>query len=266
MGLIVRGTKAGTGTTAFGSTTALSSEVNADFDTAYTLLNGNIENANIKSNAGILASKLSLSTISQNIANTGTLTNTGNVTITGDVSITGNTNMVGTLTCDSLQLTGATVITNFLDEDDMASDSAVALPTQQSVKAYVDNNNGGSFKVGTLTRDMTASSGDVAYTGVGFVPKAIIFCGAKASSASGFSMYMGLSDGSTETTLQQNADAPTQPYIYSTSTHSISMFESGTQYQIATTKSFDADGFTLTWTKGGTPSANTVTICYMAMR
>jgi len=33
---------------------------------------------------------------------------------------------------------GATQITAFLDEDDMSSDSATAIPSQQSVKAYVD--------------------------------------------------------------------------------------------------------------------------------
>jgi len=39
-----------------------------------------------------------------------------------------------------------------LDEDDMASDSATAVPTQQSVKAYVDNNtaSGGWTLLGTL--------------------------------------------------------------------------------------------------------------------
>jgi len=36
---------------------------------------------------------------------------------------------------------------SFLDEDDMASDSATALATQQSIKAFVDNHpiNGGTF-------------------------------------------------------------------------------------------------------------------------
>lgn len=34
---------------------------------------------------------------------------------------------------------GGTQITDFLDEDDMVSDSASAIPSQQSVKAYVDD-------------------------------------------------------------------------------------------------------------------------------
>jgi hypothetical protein len=45
----------------------------------------------------------------------------------------------GTLAFDSLKGTGATTVTNILDEDDMASDSATAIATQQSIKAYVDS-------------------------------------------------------------------------------------------------------------------------------
>lgn len=141
MGTIVRGTKSGTGTTSFGAgTTGLSSEVNTDFNTVYAAVNGNIDNDNIKAGAGIEASKLALGTIAQNVSNTGSLTNTGDVSFIGDVDTIGNVDITGKLTCDSLQLTGATVITSILDEDTMASDSATALPTQQSVKAYVDNN------------------------------------------------------------------------------------------------------------------------------
>jgi hypothetical protein len=39
----------------------------------------------------------------------------------------------------SLKGTGATTVTNILDEDNMASDSATAIATQQSIKAYVDS-------------------------------------------------------------------------------------------------------------------------------
>lgn len=49
-----------------------------------------------------------------------------NITTTGTISF-------GTLT------DGTTSVTSILDEDNMASDSAAAVPTQQSVKAYVDD-------------------------------------------------------------------------------------------------------------------------------
>jgi hypothetical protein len=44
----------------------------------------------------------------------------------------------GLVTVASLKGTGATTVTNILDEDNMASNSATALATQQSIKAYVD--------------------------------------------------------------------------------------------------------------------------------
>ena len=44
----------------------------------------------------------------------------------------------GVLTFASLKGTGATTVTTILDEDDMSTDSATALATQQSIKAYVD--------------------------------------------------------------------------------------------------------------------------------
>ncbi len=46
----------------------------------------------------------------------------------------------GKITFGSLD-DGAITITAFVDEDDMASDSATLIPTQQSVKAYVDTLN-----------------------------------------------------------------------------------------------------------------------------
>ena len=45
----------------------------------------------------------------------------------------------GLSTLASLTLASGATVTSILDEDDMASDSATALATQQSVKAYVDN-------------------------------------------------------------------------------------------------------------------------------
>ena len=72
--------------------------------------------------------------------NAGTVTAnlTGNVT--GDVTgnIAGATaNLTGLVTFGSLT-DGTITATAFVDEDNMASDSATLIPTQQSVKAYVD--------------------------------------------------------------------------------------------------------------------------------
>lgn len=68
---------------------------------------------------------------------------------------------------------------SIVDEDDMASNSAIAIPTQQSVKAYVDANSGGggggssavyteisktTLSSATATVDITIPSGYVDYT------------------------------------------------------------------------------------------------------
>jgi len=60
------------------------------------------------------------------------------VTIPGDIDLAGDIDVDGTLEVDAFKGTGATTITNILDEDAMGSDSATALATQQSIKAYAD--------------------------------------------------------------------------------------------------------------------------------
>lgn len=49
-----------------------------------------------------------------------------------------------------ISLGAGTTITAIKDEDDMASDSDTAVPTQQSVKAYVDANTGGDASISFL--------------------------------------------------------------------------------------------------------------------
>ena len=66
------------------------------------------------------------------------LTATGNLTVGGNITVTGNVDVDGIVEFDGLSGTGAVTVTNILDEDNMASDSATALATQQSIKAYVD--------------------------------------------------------------------------------------------------------------------------------
>jgi hypothetical protein len=58
-----------------------------------------------------------------------------------------------TMNFTGLSGTGAVTVTDILDEDNMASDSATALATQQSIKAYVDS------QVGATTLNGTGDSG-----------------------------------------------------------------------------------------------------------
>jgi hypothetical protein len=104
-------------------------------------------------------------------------------------------------------------------------------------------------KVITVTRDMTAVTGDVAYTGVGFTPTSMF---ASATAESTYSSLNGICDS-----------AKNQKCVYQVGTgfydgsSLIDMEQTlGTARQIGVLKSFNADGFTITWTKTGSPTGN----------
>jgi hypothetical protein len=93
-------------------------------------------------------------------------TTTATGSSSGDLTLSDANLKAGTITYASLS-DGAITITGFIDEDNMASDSATLVPTQQSVKAYVDtkvsavddtvlrgtftaNSSDSSFAIGTM--------------------------------------------------------------------------------------------------------------------
>lgn len=76
---------------------------------------------------------------------TGNTLTDGTITITGGVIAAGGSNVAFTNKAEfngGIQIDGAVSGTKFKDEDDMASDSADSVASQQSIKAYVDNNSG----------------------------------------------------------------------------------------------------------------------------
>lgn len=85
----------------------------------------------------------------------GTLTLADNQ-ISGD-KVEGGTIAATTITALTFgSLNDGTInVTGWVDEDNMASDSATLIPTQQSVKAYVDSQSGGAS---TLTQVLTAGN------------------------------------------------------------------------------------------------------------
>ena len=110
-------------------------------------------------------------------------------------------------------------------------------------------------KLITSTRDLTAASGNVSYTGVGFTPTAIHqICYITAGVAS-----IGYADSSrADTGVKMNVTATYESgfiYIEPTSNN----------FQAATIASYDADGFTLTWTKTNSPTG-TVQLSFLCMR
>jgi hypothetical protein len=113
-------------------------------------------------------------------------------------------------------------------------------------------------KTGNFTRDTSLASGTQAITGVGFQPKVIIFFGGEGSTDE---MSWGWSDGTSHTAWASdgaNYGPRTGAAIADLQNSSIDMYEGSVQ-------SMDADGFTISWTKTGSPTG-TININYLALR
>jgi len=100
------------------------------------------------------------------------------------------------------------------------------------------------------TRDLTAASGDVAYTGVGFKPSVLIFIGADDSTA--LSTWGFHANGNMHQ-ISQPREGNVNTFVSHSSSVMIFYYGAGAS-QSAIVKTLDADGFTLTWTKSGSPT------------
>ena len=76
-----------------------------------------------------------------------------------------NISSTGTVTFGSLS-DGMITITGFVDEDNMTSNSATLIPTQQSVKAYVDANAGGGGSINASTITVTTTTNTTCSVGL----------------------------------------------------------------------------------------------------
>lgn len=196
-----------------------------------------------------------------------------------------------------------TQLYGILDEDDMASDSALLPPSQQSVKAYFMAKTGANLaigsdadgdmyyrassilarlakgtanykmfmnaagtapewalgvKAGTFTRNFTAVAGDVAITGVGFKPSAIIFYQCIVGSVVG---SWGFATAANSYCIMLIGAGT----LSISDTECIWSYQDGANNARALLKTMDSDGFTLTWAKTGGPTG-TGQIKYIAFR
>ena len=113
-------------------------------------------------------------------------------------------------------------------------------------------------KIIAITRDGTAGGADVSYTGVGFTPTSIIFL---------MNIDAGpyRSDGASDSTKTGRSTYQSAANVYYTINKAITYSNQSAFIQSGDVKSYDADGFTLTWAKTGTPTAGTMkitAICY----
>ncbi len=105
-------------------------------------------------------------------------------------------------------------------------------------------------KVLTAQRDSSDAAGDVSYTGSGFTPSALVcFAGCNDGTLDSSASWGVCSSDLTEYCISRYTNSD---YVY---TSNLLQGEVGTgNSSRATVKSWDADGFTLAYTKAGTPS------------
>lgn len=119
----------------------------------------------------------------------------------------------------------------------------------------------GLSKVVTFTRDLSAATGNVAYTGVGFKPSCMIGL-AHVNTTATFTAGMVGKDG-----VGGSVDYYGNNLVTSQAAFLQIQLADGTaaKYQSAAVNSFDSDGFTLAWTKTGLPTG-TATIYVLCLR
>lgn len=116
-----------------------------------------------------------------------------------------------------------------------------------------------SIKLGSFTRDVSASPGDVDYTGVGFKPTVVIVL----SSLSGKSWSVGFGTGAANYAIYAIGTGSASPV---NDVASLLYQDAGTNGQSGAFKTMNNDGFTITWTKLGSASSESATGYYLAFK
>lgn len=131
--------------------------------------------------------------------------------------------------------------------------SNIGTNTHAQIDAFLETH---SF-VGLFTRDVSTASGTQAITGVGFQPSAVIFFASVDGSAVA---SWGLAKNITRHIATYNG-----PTVYTLSTQCIGIYISAGNFNQGDVTTWGADGFTITWTKGGSPTG-VATVNFMAFR
>lgn len=120
----------------------------------------------------------------------------------------------------------------------------------------------GGYKIISFTRDMSAASGSVAYTGVGFTSRYVEFLASNGDEATRYSI--GASDGTAH--MCQYGDRNSGVGVVGADTSVCIRVNSsvGADFLKATVSAFGSDGFTLAYTKGGsmTGTATIIAKCF----
>lgn len=116
--------------------------------------------------------------------------------------------------------------------------------------------------IGSFTRDISLATGTQAITGAGFKPRAVIFLAGSVGGSSDNSA--GIDDGTNHSALV-NLNALAAGTFHISAVLSIRFVQSGSDIYGGIIQSLDTDGFTISWTKTGSPTG-TRTILFLAFR
>jgi hypothetical protein len=126
------------------------------------------------------------------------------------------------------------------------------------------------IKAGTFTRGLSSTSATVSYTGVGFMPVLVNFYSeydATTAASWGISFANVGSTMLNRSFADLSVNSSGRNSWYAIAQHAIYLMStSGAIGQRGSVASMDADGFTVTWTKHGSPATGLATIIYTAFR
>ena len=130
--------------------------------------------------------------------------------------------------------------------------------TQIATTAFVAANT--AHKTGSFDRDISTASGTQAITGLGFTPRSIEF---KAAVGATVQASWGSSDGTTHKCISSNYNGNAGQFASNDA--AIFIYVDASNYYSGVVSALGADGFTITWTKTGSPTG-TARISYTAHR
>lgn len=117
-----------------------------------------------------------------------------------------------------------------------------------------------SYKFGTFSRAASADTADISYSGLGGTPKFVFFL----SAISGQQQACIGIDKSDERVGLYNSDMAVNESWTRSANVSIVAHFGASGYQTGKIKTLDVDGFTITWTKSGTPTGM-IDVTYLAI-
>lgn len=119
------------------------------------------------------------------------------------------------------------------------------------------------FKSGSFTRDTSTATGTQEVTGIGFRPRAVILLAVVSGTTSA---SIGADDGTSPLSIHDNNPTSAGTYAVAGGVSIALIFPSNPAITYTgAVASFDADGFTISWTRTGAYSG-TATIIYFVLR